>query len=53
MLSKAALIALSAAGAMLGACTPQAPTASAAVNDKVYTVTPIAMKVKAGIVTGE
>ena len=53
MLTKAALIALGAAGAMLAACTPQAPTAIATVNDKVYTVTPNAMKVKAGIVTGE
>jgi hypothetical protein len=53
MLMKSALIALGAASAMLAACTPQAPTAMAAVNDKVYTVTPEAMKVKAGIVTGE
>jgi hypothetical protein len=53
MLTKTGLIALGAAAAMLAACTPQAPTALAAVNDKVYTVTPNAMKVKAGIVTGE
>jgi hypothetical protein len=38
---------------MLAACTPQAPSAMAAVNDKVYTVTPNAMQVKAGIVTGD
>jgi hypothetical protein len=53
MLPKAVFIALGAACAMLAACTPQAPTAVAAVNDKVYSVTPNAMKVKAGIVTGE
>lgn len=53
MFMKTGLIALGAATAMLAACTPQAPSASAAVNDKVYTVTPNAMKVKAGIVTGE
>jgi hypothetical protein len=50
---KTALITLGAASAMLAACTPPAPSAIAAVNDKVYTVTPDAMKVKAGIVTGE
>jgi hypothetical protein len=53
MLMKSVLIALGAASAMLAACTPQAPTAMAAVNDKVYTVTPSAMQVKAGIVTGD
>jgi hypothetical protein len=52
MLMKSVLVALGAAS-VLAACTPQAPTAMAAVNDKVYTVTPDAMKVKAGIVTGE
>jgi hypothetical protein len=53
MLMKTLLIALGAASAMLAACTPQVPQAMAAVNDKVYTVTPDTMKVKAGIVTGE
>ena len=53
MLMRSVLIALGAACAMLAACTPQAPKATAAVNDKFYTVTPDAMKVKAGIVTGE
>lgn len=53
MFMKTGLIALGAASAMLAACTPPAPSAMAAVNDKVYTVTPDAMKVKAGIVTGE
>lgn len=51
--TKSVLIALGAASAMLAACTPQVPTAIAAVNDKVYTVTPDAMQVKAGIVIGE
>jgi hypothetical protein len=51
--TKWVLIALGAASAMLAACTPQVPTAIAAVNDKVYSVTPDAMQVKAGIVIGE
>jgi hypothetical protein len=46
-------IALGAASLMLTACTPPVPSAVAAVNDKVYSVTPNTMKVKAGIVTGE
>jgi len=46
-------VALGAAAMMLTACTPPVPSAVAAVNDKVYTVTPDAMKVKAGVVTGE
>ena len=33
--------------------TPQPAATAAVVNDKTYTVTPAAMKVKAGIVTGE
>jgi hypothetical protein len=33
--------------------TPQPAATAAAVEDKTYTVTPAAMKVKAGIVTGE
>jgi hypothetical protein len=53
MLMKTALLALGAASAMLAACTPQAPAAMVAVNDKVYSVTPNAMMVKAGMVTGE
>jgi hypothetical protein len=53
MLTKSLLVALGAACAMLAACTPQVPTALAAVNDKIYTVTPDSMKVKAGIVIGE
>lgn len=53
MLMKTGLVALGAASAMLAACTPPAPSAMAAVSDKVYTVTPSTMKVKAEIVTGE
>ena len=33
-------------------CSPPAPVAHAAVNDKVYAVTPNAMKVQAGMVNG-
>ena len=39
--------------AMLAGCTPPAKQAVAAINDKVYTVTPEAMKVQAGMVNGE
>ena len=53
MLTKTGLMLLGTASMMLAACTPQVPTAVAAVSDKVYTVSPSAMKVKAGIVTGE
>ena len=53
MFMKIGLVALGAASLALAACTPQVPSAVAAVNDKVYTVSPNAMKVKAGIVTGE
>jgi hypothetical protein len=38
--------------AALAGCTPPAQKAVAAVNDKVYTVTPNAMKVQAGMVNG-
>ena len=34
-------------------CSPQQSVAAAAINDKVYTVTPASVKVQAGIVTGE
>jgi len=53
MFTKTGLIALGVASMMLTACTPPVPSAVAAVNDKVYTVTPDTMKVKAGMVTGE
>ena len=38
---------------MLGRSPEPAATAAQAVEDKTYTVTPAAMKVKAGIVTGD
>ena len=42
------------AAAFTAGCTQKsASTAAAAINDKVYTVTPDAVKVTAGIVTGE
>jgi hypothetical protein len=53
MFMKTALITLGASCALLAGCTPTPPSATAAVNDKFYKVTPDTMKVKAGIVTGE
>jgi hypothetical protein len=53
--TKQALAAACARAAVLATgCTPKTgSTAAAAINDKVYTVTPDAVKVTAGIVTGE
>lgn len=42
-----------AATVMTMGCTPPPSAAAAVVNDKVYTVTPDTLKVKAGIVSGE
>ena len=42
-----------AAVTMLAGCSPQPSVRAATINDKVYTVTPDAIKVKAGIVVGE
>lgn len=42
-----------AAAAMMAGCSPQPSAIAATISDKVYTVTPDAMKVKAGIVVGE
>lgn len=54
MRSSTALFAASIAAALATAgCTPQPPAATAAVNDKVYTLTPDTLKVRAGIVAGE
>ena len=39
--------------AALGACTPKSPTAAVIIEDKIYSVTPAAMTVKAGIVNAE
>ena len=51
---RAGLMAMSAvAAAMTAGCSPQSTAVAAVVNDKVYTVTPDTLKVKAGIVSGE
>lgn len=47
------MVVSAAAAAMLAGCSPQPSAMAAAISDKVYTVTPDAMKVKAGIVVGE
>ena len=49
---KTTLIACAVAAALLG-CTPAATNPAAAIEDKVYAVTPAAMTVKTGIVTAE
>src|SRR5436853_5513397 len=49
---KTTLIAGAVAAALLG-CTPPQSKPVAAIDDKVYAVTPTAMTVKAGIVTAE
>ena len=38
---------------VLSGCAPAAPSKTAVIEDKVYTVTPDQVKVKAGIMTGE
>jgi hypothetical protein len=54
MLMRASVMAVSAAvAAMMFGCSPQPTSAVAVVKDKIYSVTPDAMKVKSGIVTGE
>lgn len=47
------LVMSTAAAAMSVGCTPQSPAVASVINDKVYSVTPASMKVKAGIVSGE
>jgi len=47
------MVVSAAAVAMMAGCSPGPSSTAPAINDKVYTVTPDAMKVKAGIVTGE
>jgi hypothetical protein len=42
-----------AAAAMVAGCSPQPAAAVTTITEKVYSVTPDAMKVKAGIVVGE
>src|SRR5437762_12863243 len=54
MLMRTAVMAVSAAvAAMMFGCSPQPSATVAVVKDKIYSVTPAAMKVKSGIVTGE
>ncbi len=52
MLMRTAVMAVSAAvAAMMFGCSPQPSATVAVVKDKIYSVTPAAMKVKSGIVT--
>ena len=54
MFVRAGVLAVSAAfAATMFGCSQQAAAPLAVVKDRVYTVTPDAMKVKAGLVTGE
>src|SRR5438876_1122929 len=54
MLMRTGVMAVSAAvAAMMFGCSPQPSATVAVVKDKIYSVTPAAMKVKSGIVTGE
>src|SRR5467141_2348120 len=54
MLMRTGVMAVSAAvAAMMFGCSPQPGATLAVVKDKIYSVTPAAMKVKSGIVTGE
>jgi len=46
------VLAATAAVTMLG-CSPQPATKAAAINDRVYAMTPDTLKVKAGLVSGE
>lgn len=52
MRASVALVSVAVAAMMLG-CTPPQQAPAAAINDKYYTVTPDAMTVKAGILTGQ
>jgi len=52
MKASTALVSAAAAAMTLG-CSPQPMTPAAAVNDRFYPVTPDAMTVKAGIVSGQ
>ena len=46
-------IVTTAAAAMLAGCTPPPSSAVAVSKDKIYSVTPSALKVKAGMISGE
>jgi hypothetical protein len=51
---QASLVVVSAATALMAAgCSPQSPAVAATISDKVYSVTPDTLQVKAGIVSGE
>jgi len=51
---QASLMVMSAAvAAMAAGCSPQSSAVAAAITEKVYVVTPDALKVKAGIVSGD
>src|SRR3989442_7250533 len=47
------LLVMAAAGGMALGCSQQPSGTAAVIEDKTYTVTPVSVKVKAGIVTGE
>jgi len=52
--TQAGLMVMSAAAlAMAAGCSPQSSAVAAAVSEKVYSVTPDTLKVRAGIVSGE
>jgi len=53
MRTHARFIAIAAAVAVTAGCSPKPAVLAAVVKDKVYTVAPDALKVKAGIVSGE
>src|SRR3989442_8125573 len=54
MVMRTGVMAVSAGGAaMMFGCSPQPSATVAVVKDKIYSVTPAAMKVKSGIVSGE
>ena len=53
MRASVALVAALAAAVITTGCTPEQKAAALKVSDKVYSVTPASLKVKAGLVTGE
>jgi hypothetical protein len=53
MRASVALVAAAAAALALSACSPAPKAAPTVLSDKVYSVTPSALKVKSGIVSGE
>ena len=53
MRASVALVSASAAAMLLAGCTPPQQPAAAEINDKLYSVTPDAMTVSAGILSGQ